>query len=125
MADNSREDCRADGRRCEPQWNNRQRRLGRTARWIRRAECELEFQRILVPALLSILSFTSFARADSTVIWISIDGLRHDYIDRARPPTLMRLKSEGAFTNDESPIFPSLTFPNHAAQVTGALPDRS
>src|SRR5436190_13462222 len=71
------------------------------------------------------LATSTTARADSTVVWISVDGLRHDYIDRAHPPTLERLKSEGAFTNQESPIFPSLTFPNHAAQVTGKLPDQS
>jgi predicted AlkP superfamily pyrophosphatase or phosphodiesterase len=55
----------------------------------------------------------------TTVVWLSIDGFRHDYLDRFHPPTLSRLASEGAFTKRETPIFPSLTFPNHIAQVTG------
>jgi len=63
------------------------------------------------------------APGNATVVWISIDGLRHDYIDRIHPPTLERLKREGAFTNQEIPVFPSLTFPNHAAQVTGQRVD--
>lgn len=59
----------------------------------------------------------------NTVLWVSIDGLRHDLLDRVRPPNLMRLQSEAAYTNQEIPIFPSLTFPNHIAQVTGTTVD--
>jgi len=59
----------------------------------------------------------------NTVVWISIDGLRHDYLARAKPPTLTKLAAEGLYTNQETPIFPSLTFPNHAAQVTGRYVD--
>jgi hypothetical protein len=55
----------------------------------------------------------------TTVVWISIDGFRHDYMERFHPPTLSRLAAQGAFTVHEMPIFPSLTFPNHIAQVTG------
>jgi predicted AlkP superfamily pyrophosphatase or phosphodiesterase len=55
----------------------------------------------------------------TTVVWVSIDGFRHDYLERFRPATLCRLRDEGAFTTREQPIFPSLTFPNHVAQVTG------
>ena len=55
----------------------------------------------------------------TTVVWISIDGFRHDYLLRFRPPALCRLAAEGAFTLHETPVFPSLTFPNHISQVTG------
>jgi predicted AlkP superfamily pyrophosphatase or phosphodiesterase len=60
----------------------------------------------------------------NTVVWISIDGLRHDYLERIKPPTLWRLANEGAWTHDEIPIFPSLTFPNHIAQATGVTVDK-
>ena len=60
----------------------------------------------------------------TTVVWVSIDGFRHDYLRRFRPPTLTRLADTGAFTTRERPIFPSLTFPNHVAQVTGVGVDR-
>ncbi len=61
----------------------------------------------------------------ATVVWISVDGLRHDYIERVHPPVLSKLAREGAYTNQEMPIFPSLTFPNHTAQVTGLRVDGS
>ncbi len=59
----------------------------------------------------------------TTVVWISIDGFRGDYLERFKPPALTRLAHEGAFTSTERPIFPSLTFPNHIAQVTGTRVD--
>ncbi len=65
------------------------------------------------------------AAGQTTVVWISIDGFRHDYVERFHPPFLSRLAKEGAFTNQETPIFPSLTYPNHAAQITGRTPDGS
>src|SRR5262245_18739270 len=61
---------------------------------------------------------------NATVVWISIDGFRHDYLARIAPPTLSRLAREGAYTTQQRPIFPSLTFPNHIAQVTGTGVDR-
>src|SRR6185437_13564118 len=61
--------------------------------------------------------------APATVVWISIDGFRGDYLQRFKPPTLTHLAIEGAFTTSERPIFPSLTFPNHIAQVTGTRVD--
>src|SRR5262245_49464409 len=54
-----------------------------------------------------------------TVVWISIDGFRHDYLNRIKPPTLSRLAREGAVSTQVRPLFPSLTFPNHIGQVTG------
>jgi predicted AlkP superfamily pyrophosphatase or phosphodiesterase len=84
--------------------------------------------------LLFLLFFSSVASApnvasaaanNNTVLWISIDGFRHDYLQRINPPTLSRLAHEGAWTHDEIPIFPSLTFPNHIAQVTGGAVDKT
>lgn len=61
---------------------------------------------------------------ETTVVWISIDGFRHDYLARIQPTTLGRLAREGAWTTQETPIFPSLTFPNHIAQATGTTVDQ-
>jgi len=61
----------------------------------------------------------------NTVVWISIDGFRHDYLRRIKPPALWRLANEGAWTHDEIPVFPSLTFPNHIAQATGVTADKN
>ncbi len=61
-------------------------------------------------------------QARSTVLWISVDGLRSDYIERGRTPYFDRLRREGAWTNELVPIFPSLTFPGHVTQATGVRP---
>jgi len=53
------------------------------------------------------------------IVWISLDGLRWDYLDKAETPTLDRLVREGAFTRALAPAFPTLTFPTHVSLVTG------
>lgn len=60
----------------------------------------------------------------TVVVWISIDGMRGDYVERTKTPFFHRLMKEGAFTRQLAPIFPSLTFPSHVAQVTGASVNR-
>lgn len=58
------------------------------------------------------------------VILISIDGFRADYLDRGVTPTLSLLAADGARATMR-PSFPSKTFPNHYALVTGLPPDRN
>lgn len=58
------------------------------------------------------------------VIWLSLDGVRHDYPDRGSMPGFERLAREGARAQRLVPIFPSSTFPNHAAMATCARADR-
>jgi predicted AlkP superfamily pyrophosphatase or phosphodiesterase len=58
------------------------------------------------------------------VILVSIDGFRADYLDRGITPNLSRLAARGARAAMR-PSFPSKTFPNHYALVTGLRPDRS
>jgi hypothetical protein len=60
----------------------------------------------------------------NTVVWISIDGVRPDYIERSGTPLLDRLIREGAYTRRLVPVFPSLTFPAHVSQATGVTVDR-
>ncbi len=62
--------------------------------------------------------------AEPIVIWLSLDGVRHDALDRAEFPALARMAREGARAAALVPIFPSSTFPNHVAQVTGTHADR-
>lgn len=62
------------------------------------------------------------AEGRRTVVWISIDGLRSDYLSRGDFPTLHRLQREGAFSRQLVPVFPSLTFPSHVSQATGVRP---
>jgi predicted AlkP superfamily pyrophosphatase or phosphodiesterase len=57
------------------------------------------------------------------LLLISIDGYRHDYIDRHLSPTLEMLAHGGVIAQSMQPSFPSLTFPNHYTIVTGLRPD--
>ncbi|QUT07315.1 alkaline phosphatase family protein [Sphingobium phenoxybenzoativorans] len=57
-------------------------------------------------------------------ILISIDGFRPDYLDRGVTPHLSRLAAEGVSASMR-PSFPSKTFPNHWAIVTGRRPDHN
>jgi predicted AlkP superfamily pyrophosphatase or phosphodiesterase len=57
-------------------------------------------------------------------ILVSIDGFRADYLDRGVTPRLNALAAGGVSAAME-PSFPSKTFPNHWAIVTGDYPDHS
>ncbi|MCI0539139.1 MAG: ectonucleotide pyrophosphatase/phosphodiesterase [Verrucomicrobiales bacterium] len=58
-----------------------------------------------------------------TVILISIDGFRADYLDKYPAPTLSLLAKQGVRAKWMTPAFPSLTFPNHYTITTGLYPD--
>lgn len=53
------------------------------------------------------------------VIMISLDGFRHDYIEMYQPPFLSTVAAKGFRAKQITPVFPSLTFPNHYSLVTG------
>jgi predicted AlkP superfamily pyrophosphatase or phosphodiesterase len=57
-----------------------------------------------------------------TVILISLDGFRADYLKKYSAPNLGRLAAEGVRARWLIPSFPSLTFPNHYAIATGLYP---
>ena len=57
-----------------------------------------------------------------TVILVSLDGFRWDYIDKYKPTTLRKLAREGVRAKWMIPSFPTKTFPNHYSIVTGLYP---
>lgn len=59
---------------------------------------------------------------NQTVVMISLDGFRSEYLTRHCVPALKKLAKDG-ISSDMHPIFPSLTFPNHFSMVTGVYPD--
>lgn len=80
-------------------------------------------------ALVLALAFAGLARAGEAetrpvVIVISMDGVRHDSLDRDELPAFARLAREGARAAALVPVFPSTTFPNHVSLATGTYPDR-
>ena len=57
-----------------------------------------------------------------TVILVSIDGLRPDYISPENTPHIADLATQGVHAKYMEPVFPSKTFPNHYSIITGLYP---
>ena len=95
--------------------------------------------RTLAPALLALAALSGCTTVASTerpapaaqaeqrvpvTILVSIDGFRADYLQRGVTPNLAALASSGVEA-PMRPSFPTKTFPNHWAIVTGDRPDRN
>ena len=89
--------------------------------------------RLASAVLLAILALANTyvdsgagAAAARHLVIVSIDGLRPEfYLDLAFPaPELRALAARGAFARAVEPVFPSVTYPNHATIVTGVRPTR-
>jgi hypothetical protein len=81
--------------------------------------------RRLLFVAVTILCFTTGCATKperATVVWISIDGLRPDYLDRADAPLLNQFVREGVSSRKLIPPTPSLTFTSHVTQATGVGP---
>jgi TonB family protein len=58
------------------------------------------------------------------VVLVSLDGFRYDYPTKYGAPHLLSMAAKGASApNGMLPSYPSLTFPNHLALVTGLYPE--
>lgn len=73
---------------------------------------------------MSLASASAAPRMDRCVVLISVDGLAGFYFDdpRAQLPTLRKLAAEGARAEGTVCSFPTVTWPNHTALVTGVSP---
>jgi predicted AlkP superfamily pyrophosphatase or phosphodiesterase len=85
-------------------------------------------RRVAPVALALLLAACGAARpapdpGPRTVVLISLDGFRYDYPARVPTPAFERMAREGAHVGRLRPIFPSTTFPNHAALATGVTAD--
>src|SRR4051812_26489181 len=57
-----------------------------------------------------------------TLILVSIDGFRPDYLDRIETPNLHAIMDRGVHAKYMIPSFPTKTYPNHYTIVTGLYP---
>ena len=82
--------------------------------------------RLALLALLAWIAGPAAAREarKPVTILVSIDGFRADYLDRGLTPTLAALAAKGV-SGAMRPSFPTKTYPNHYALVTGLRPDRN
>jgi predicted AlkP superfamily pyrophosphatase or phosphodiesterase len=63
-------------------------------------------------------------RDKASLVLISLDGFRADYLDRQDLPSIRRVLQRGARARSLVPVFPTLTFPNHYSMVTGLRVER-
>jgi predicted AlkP superfamily pyrophosphatase or phosphodiesterase len=78
--------------------------------------------------LLFLLSAAA-AFAQPSVVLISIDGMRPDYITNPKAcpagfPTLRRFLTEGTYAEGVIGVLPTITYPSHTTLVTGVEPAR-
>lgn len=72
---------------------------------------------------LSLLLYCSSAwSTEQTVVLISIDGFRHDYIEKHNAKNIKAIAESGVRAEGLVPVYPSKTFPNHLSIVTGQYP---
>lgn len=85
-------------------------------------------KRLLV-SLFILVAAIGCSNADQPVgekvLLISFDGFRHDYLAKTETPNFDALIETGVKSEGLIPIFPSKTFPNHYAIVTGLYPENS
>ena len=67
--------------------------------------------------------------AAATVVLLSIDGLKPDYVLSAdahglKIPNLRRLVAEGVHASGVTGVVPTVTYPSHATMLTGVAPAR-
>lgn len=74
-------------------------------------------------AALSLLAQNAVRDLKPTIILISLDGFRYDYVDKFKTPDLGRLAKTGVRAKWMIPSFPTKTFPNHFTIVTGLYPE--
>lgn len=79
---------------------------------------------LLIAALLLPAGLAAKERAQPVTVLVGIDGFRADYIERGITPRLAALAKQGT-SAAMRPSFPTKTFPNHFAIVTGKRPDRN
>lgn len=65
---------------------------------------------------------SEWAKKQTYVIMVSIDGFRHDYADKYGASNILQIKETGIWTKALVPSFPSKTFPNHYTLATGLRP---
>ena len=71
---------------------------------------------------ISTFSYSQSAK-NNYVVLVSMDGFRWDYAKHFKLQNLNKIAKEGVHAKSMKPSYPSKTFPNHYAIVTGLYPD--
>jgi predicted AlkP superfamily pyrophosphatase or phosphodiesterase len=74
-------------------------------------------------ASLSVFAQRQIKDLEPTVILVSLDGFRADYLEKYKPSTLLEIARKGVRAKFLIPVFPTKTFPNHYSIATGLYPE--
>lgn len=77
------------------------------------------------PLLFAIAAPPAVRPPAQAVVLVSLDAFRWDYLDRPYAVNLRKLAATGVHAERMVPSYPSLTFPNHYAIITGLYPDHN
>ena len=73
---------------------------------------------------LLVVSAGVFAEKESTVIVISMDGVRHDISENNDLDAFKRMEKNGVRAEYLIPVYQSTTYPAHVSLATGVYPDK-
>ncbi|OCQ22260.1 phosphodiesterase [Pseudoalteromonas luteoviolacea] len=80
---------------------------------------------VVVFLILTFFSFNAFSsdiKDEQSVVLISLDGFRWDYIEKHDAKTIAQIANKGVRASHMRPVYPTKTFPNHLSIITGLLP---
>lgn len=83
----------------------------------------MKIKGLLAALLLSASISGAYADNDTPyVVMISLDGFRHDYVEKHDAKAIGKIAEQGVRAEKMIPVYPSNTFPNHISLITGLLP---
>ena len=90
----------------------------------------LRICRFSLVSLLGLLVCTCALNAQSrSVLLISVDGMRPDYVTQAdqhglKIPNMRKMMQEGAYAEGVKGVVPTVTYPSHTTLITGVWPEK-
>ena len=72
--------------------------------------------------MVLVVSVASLSAHSSTLVLVSIDGFRHDYLNQFHAPALQAIAQYGFRVDRLQPVYPTNTFPTHISMITGLNP---
>ena len=76
----------------------------------------------LLGMLCLLCALSPFGLRAQTLVLVSVDGFRHDYLDRFDAPHLKAIAEAGFRVRRLEPVYPPNTFPAHLSLITGLPP---
>jgi len=91
------------------------------------SECRRPCFTLLLAVLVLLLCGLAATAEARSVLLISVDGMRPDYVTRAeqyglKVPNLRRMMREGVYAEGVNGVVPTITYPSHTTIITGVWP---